>query len=627
MAEERAQRHLAAILAADVVGYARLMEQDEADTFARLRAHRKDLFEPEIEEHHGRVFKLMGDGLLAEFGSVVDAVECAVALQRGMAERNNGVPEDRRIDVRIGVNLGDVIVEGEDRHGEGVNIAARLQELAEPGGICISQQAFDQVETKLDLIYEDLGEHLVKNIVKAIHVYRVAGEGARAARRFPKMRRPKLGAIAGGLVALLAIGGAIGWYWTREDPVLALPSGPSIAILPFSNMSDDPDDAYFSNGLTEDIITALSKFSDLRVIARNSTFQFKGNDVDVQEVASKLGAHYVVEGSVKRSQDHLRVTAQLLDASDGTHLWSETYDRDLTAADIYAVQDEITERLAGSLGSSEAPLWKSEMRDLRVKRTESLEAYECVLLVPLFYETFKEHVHAQARDCLERAVKLAPNYARAWSALAWMYIEEYKYAYNLMPEPLERALAAAQRAVELDNRNQDGYYALAIINYLRGEDLNSFYALAEQAIALNPNNATVIADLGLWMAYSGDWERGMPLVRKAVILNPLHPRWIFFAFFLDHYRKGEYREALTEGLKINLPKNPGVQTGLLAVYGQLGETEKARAKLAEIRANHPGVVGDPRAWFVKRRVPDELVESLMDGLRKAGLDVPPADPS
>ncbi len=617
------ERRLAAILSADVAGYSRLMEQDEADTFQRLRAHRKELFEPEIEKHHGRIFKLMGDGLLAEFGSVVDAVECAAVLQNGMAERNDGVSEDRRIDMRIGINLGDVIVEGDDCHGEGVNIAARLQQLAAPGGICVSRTVFNHVKNKLALGFEAMGEHQVKNIAEPVSVYRVRLDKGPA--RMTARRRPRRAAMAGGLVALIAIGGAIGWYWTREDPMLALPDGPSIAVLPFTNMSGDPGDEYFSDGLTEDIITALSRFSDLRVIARNSTFQFKGENVDVREVGRKLGARYVVEGSVKRSRDRLRVTVQLLDAGDGTLLWSETYDRDLTAADIFAVQDEITGRVAGSLGSSEAPLWKSEMQELRAKRTDSLEAYECVLLVPLFYESFSSDVHARARDCLERSVKLDPNYSRAWSALAWIYIEEHKYAYNLRPEPLERAFAAAQRAVELDKRNQDGYYALAIINYLRKEDLGSFHALAEQAIDLNPNNATVIADLGLWMAYSGDWERGMPLVRKGVILNPLHPRWVFFAFLLDHYRKGEYREALTEGLKINLPENPGVQTGLLALYGQLGETEKARAKLDEIRASHPGIVDDPRAWFVKRRVSAELVESLMDGLRKAGLDVPPAD--
>jgi len=617
------ERRLAAILAADVTGYSRLMERDEAGTFERLRAHRNELFEPEIDKHHGRIFKLMGDGLLGEFGSVVDAVECAVTLQRGMAERNNGVSDDQRIDVRIGINLGDVIVEGEDRHGEGVNLAARLQQLAEPGGICVSRTVFNHVKNKLALGFEAMGEHQVKNMAEPVSVYRVRLDAAPA--RAAAKRRSKLGVAAGGLLALAVIAGAIGWYWIGEpaDPALALPSGPSIAVLPFTNMSGDPGDEYFSNGLTEDIITALSRFSDLFVIARNSTFQFKGESVDVRDVGRQLGARYVLEGSVRRSQDHLRVTVQLLDAADGKHLWSETYDRALTAADVFAVQDEITGRVAGSLGSSEAPLWKSQMQELRAKRTDSLEAYECTLLVPLFYESFSRAAHGEARDCLERAVKLAPDYSRAWSALAWMYIEEYKYSYNLRPEPLGRALAAAQRAIELDKRNQDGYYALAIINYLRQEDLDSFHALAEQAIELNPNNATVIADLGLWTAYSGDWERGMPLIRKATILNPLHPRWVYFAFVLDHYRNGLYREALTEALKINLPENPGVQTGLLAVYGQLGETEKAKDKLEEIRAKHPGVIDDPRAWFVKRRMPAELVESLMDGLRKAGLDVPP----
>ena len=310
MAEERAQRHLAAILAADVVGYSRLMEQDEAGTFARLKAHRKELFEPEIEKHAGRIFKLMGDGLLAEFGSVVDAVECAVALQCGMAERNSGVPADRRIDMRIGVNLGDVIIEGDDCHGEGVNIAARLQELAEPGGICISQQAFDQVETKLDLSYEDLGEHLVKNIIKAIHVYRVAGEGVRAARRLPSIRRPKRAAIAAGLIALIAIGGVAGSYLIRDDsPPLA--PGPRIAVIPFVSLSGAAEET-LSEGLTEDIRGALNRFTDVAVISGEATVQFKGTNVDPREVGRVLGVGYVLAGSVRRLEGRLQVTARLL---------------------------------------------------------------------------------------------------------------------------------------------------------------------------------------------------------------------------------------------------------------------------------------------------------------------------
>ncbi|MEX2650378.1 MAG: adenylate/guanylate cyclase domain-containing protein [Alphaproteobacteria bacterium] len=628
-------RKLAAILAADVAGYSRLMGLDETGTLVALKSHQKDVIEPKLAAHRGRLVKTTGDGFLAEFASVVEAVTCAVEIQSEMARRNAGIPPDRRLELRIGVNLGDVILEGDDIYGDGVNVAARLEALAEPRGILLSRAARDQIRDRLQLRLEDLGEHEVKNIARPVRVYRVLVDGAPPLRRGPSTPRPRRRAMIGGLVALVAIAGALGWYGTREprgpepgppeDPILALPSGPSIAVLPFTNLSDDAGDAYFSDGLTDDIISALSRFSDLRVIARNSTFQFRGGNIDVREIGRKLAVRYVVEGSVRRSQDHLRVTVQLLDAEDGTHLWSETYDRDLTAAEVFAVQDEITERVAGALGSSAAPLWKSQMLELREKRTDSLEAYECVLLLPLFYESFSPDAHLRARDCLERAVKLDPNYSLAWSSLATVYTEEYKYAYNLRPEPLARALAAAQRAIDLDNQNQNGYYALAIINYMNEKDLNSFYALAEHAIALNPNNASVIADLGLWMAYSGNWERGMALMRKAMILNPLHPRWFFFAFLLDHYRNGEYREALTEGLKINIPENPGVQAGLAAVYGQLGEAEKARATLDHILEIQPGFADDPRAWFVKRRVPDELVESLMDGLRKAGLDVAPAE--
>ena len=621
------ERRLAAILAADVVGYSRLMEQDEADTFERLRAHRRELFEPSIEKHRGRIFKLMGDGLLAEFGSVVDAVACAVDLQRGMAERNNGVAEDRRIDVRIGVNLGDVIVEGEDRHGEGVNIAARLEQLAEPGGIWLSQQAHDHVETKLDVAYKDLGQHVLKNIAKPVRVYRVDVAGVRASRRAPAKRRSRL-AVAAGLIALAAVGGATGWYWTHaaRDPVLALPKGASIAVLPLANMSGDPNDAYFSDGLTEDIIAALARFSDLFVIARHSTAQLKG-EADPLEAGRKLGARYVLRGSVRRSEGQLRVTVQLLDTKDGKHLWSETYDRSLTAADVFAVQDEITGRVVGIIGSSDAPLWRSRRQDeLREKRPDSLEAYECVLLTYVFYDTFAAKEHARARDCLERAVVLAPDYATAWARLGFMYIEEYKYGYNARPQPLERALPPAQKAIELDPKNQDGYYALAIIRYMREKDFDAFHVTAEQALALNPNNAWVVSDLGTWTFYSGDWERGKALVRKAMALNPLHQRWLHFPFFLDHYRKGEYRDARAVALKINLPDNHMVQAGLAAAYGQLGETEKAKATIDHILTYHPRFADDPRAAFVRRRMPRDLVESLMDGLRKAGMQVPPAGP-
>ncbi len=630
MAEERAQRRLAAILAADVVGYARLMEQDEANTFARLRAHRKELFEPEIEKHHGRVFKLMGDGLLAEFGSVVDAVECAVVLQRGMAERNSGVAEDRRIDVRIGVNLGDVIVDGDDRHGEGVNIAARLQELAEPGGICISQQAFDQVETKLDLAYEDLGEHLVKNIVKAIHVYRVAGEGARAARRLPKkMRRPRLAVIASAVIALAVLGGAVWWYWDPPpDGLPPLPKGPKIALLPFTSMGGNPEESNFADGLTEDITSALSRFSDLFVFPLAATIQYKGESVDPRTVGRELGARYVVKGSVRRSQDDLRVTTQLLDARDGRILWSSSYDRDLTAADVFAVLDDITGDVVGAIASDTGVIWVTEASSVRQQPTDSLEAYDCVLHATLYFVDFAPDSRPQVRDCLERAVRLDPSYSRAWSSLARIYIEVYKNESagpSESPGPLERADAAARKAIGFDQSNQDGHYALAIISQLRREDYETFEALAETAMALNPNNAGVVGDIGNFTFYFGEWERGKALLERMMKLNPRYPSWVHFTFFLDHYRKAEYREALTEALQINIPKHCMLQWGLAAAYGKAGETEKGKATLDHISTIDPPCPRDPRDPFVKRGLPDELVESLMDGLRKAGLGVPAAD--
>jgi TolB-like protein/Tfp pilus assembly protein PilF len=589
---------------------------------------RRELFEPEIKGHRGRIFKLMGDGLLAEFGSVVDAVVCAVALQHELAEHNADVPDGQRINVRIGINLGDVIIEAEDRHGEGVNIAARLQQLADPGGICISGKVYEEVEGKIDLGFDFRGEQSVKNIVKPVPVYSVRVAGGRESRRRPIKRQRALGAAVGALIALVAIAAAA-WYWPRAqtDPILTLPNGASIAVLPFANLSSNPSDLYFSIGLAEDIIAALSRFSDLFVLARESTGQFREHASDLREVGRKLGARYVLTGSIRRSLDRLRVTTKLIDAKDGAQLWSESYDRDLTAANLFAVQDDITQRVVGLVGSPEAPVFKPKIQEeLRTKRPDSLEAYECVLLSIWVYDNFLPDAHARARDCLERAVKLDPDYALAWAHLGQMYFEEYKYGYNQRPKPIERALAATEKALELDPQEQWAHYVLALIDYVSAQSFDSFYSAAERTIALNPNNAFVLADLGTWMAYSGEWDRGKAFVEKAMKLNPLHQRWLWMAFLLDHYRKGDYHAALSTALVINLPNNEGVQASLAAVYGQLGETEKARVTLDHLRDSQPEFAEDPRRWFVRRRIPEDLIESLMDGLRKAGLAVPPKDP-
>jgi TolB-like protein/class 3 adenylate cyclase len=351
----RVERKLAAILAADVVGYSRLVGVDEAGTIARLKALRKEFIEPLVAEYRGRVVKLVGDGALVEFASAVDAVECAVAIQNGVAERQAPEPEDRRIQFRIGINLGDIIVEEGDIYGDGVNIAARLEALAEPGGVCVARTVYNHVRNKLALAFEPMGAHRVKNIAEPVEVWRIALDGA--APRMRKRRRLAPIALAAGVAALLALGGAGAWWWQQSralveaaatDPVLAMPAGPTIAVLPFANMSGDPGQEYFADGVTEDIITALAQFQRFGVIARNSAFRYKGQAVDVREVARELGANYVVEGSIRRAGQRIRVTVQLLDGANGKHIWGEAYDRDLTATDLFAIQDEITNQVANN---------------------------------------------------------------------------------------------------------------------------------------------------------------------------------------------------------------------------------------------------------------------------------------
>ncbi len=380
------QRKLAAIRAADVVGYSRLMAENEADTFHRLRAHRKELFEPEIAKHHGRIFKLMGDGLLAEFGSLVDAVECAAGLQREMAKRNEGLPDDRRIDMRIGVHVGDVIVEGEDRHGDAVNVAARLEQLAEPGAICVSQQVVDHVRQKVALRFELRGEEHLKNIAEPVRVYRV-------------VTSPPSG---------------LGRERVDDHAPLPLPDKPSIAVLPFTNMSNDPEQDAFADGLTEDLITDLSKNADLFVIARNSTFAYKGRPLDVRTIARELGVRYLLEGSARRSGERVRINAQLIDAvGGGGHLWAERFDRNVE--DIFAVQDEVTSKILEALtGRLTTPPARY--------RPASMEAYD--LLVRgrgLVVQSVQEA--REARVLLQRAIDLDPRYAEAhrWLAISFWF--------------------------------------------------------------------------------------------------------------------------------------------------------------------------------------------------------------
>ena len=378
------ERKLTTILAADVVGYVALMERDEKGTHERLMAGRKELFEPQIAQHHGRVFKLMGDGMLAEFGSVVDAVECAVSLQRGLAERNANVPEDQRVQVRIGINLGDVMVEGGDLYGDGVNIAARLEAIAEPGAVCLSEDAYRQVRSKLKISFDDLGAKTLKNISEPVRTYRVAGIAA------VSLVEPKRYA-----------------------------DKPSIAVLPFTNMSGDPDQQYFSDGITEDIITELSRFHELSVLARSALFRFRGQAVDVGAVARELGAQYVVEGSVRKLGTRIRIAVQLIDVESGNHLWAERYDRE--QQEMFAVQDDIVRSLVGTLVGRLEAIGAERSGS---KPPASMVAYD-YLLRALAQPIGDLTAEAEARRYLEKAIELDPNYGHAQGLLAYLLSQEW----------------------------------------------------------------------------------------------------------------------------------------------------------------------------------------------------------
>src|SRR5262245_44206994 len=419
------ERRLAAILAADVVGYSALMERDEAGTFARLKAGRKELFEPEIARHHGRIFKLMGDGLLAEFASVVDAVECAVSLQRGLAERNNSLPESERIHVRIGVNLGEVIVEGDDRYGEGVNIATRLEQLAEAGDVYVSGKVANEVARKLAFAFEPMGEQKVKNIAEPIPVYRVklgadsksplavvAGAGALRVRM-----------LVACIVVLLLVAAAAMYgmrQWQHEATAPSLPEKPSIAVLPFANFSDDAQQGYFADGVAEDLMTDLSRISGLFVASRNSAFVYKGKSVDLREVGRELGVRHVLEGSVRRAGDILRINVQLIDTTTGSHVWADRYEG--SQGDIFALQDQVTKAVVAALALKLTP---GEQAVMDKRETNVPEAYDTFLRGWEHYQRTTPEDFLKAIPYFEKAIALDPNYGRAHAALAMVYFRSY----------------------------------------------------------------------------------------------------------------------------------------------------------------------------------------------------------
>ncbi len=624
-------RRLAAILAADVVGYARLMREDEARTHAQIRAYRKDLFEPKIAEHGGHIVKLTGDGMLVEFPSVVEAVQCARDLQRAMADRNTGVPKSRQIEVRIGINLGDVIVEEEDIYGDGVNLAARLESLAEPGGICVSRTVFNHVKNKVELGFEDLGEQLVKNIDEPIQVYRVlidpaAGRASTAPKRIGRTRW-KWTAAAAMTVFLLGAGAFAVWLqpWVPKvgpEPVegvtYPLPDKPSIAVLPFVNLSDDSEQENFTDAITLDIITDLSKFSSLFVIAANSTFRYKGQAVKPQDVGKDLQVRYILEGSVQWIEDQLRINAQLIDATNGHHIWADRYDRQTT--DLFAVQNEIGRKIVGIIGpisDAHGKLLKVELDRLDRTATNSLEAYDHFLKGVVHFEKFSKEENRLARKEFENAILLDSNYSKAIAKIAWTYLYEYWNDWGDEPEKsLIVAKEVAHDAIEADPSEADAHQALGAVSlFQRKHDLaiSSF----RKAVELNPNGANLMMELGWALTYSGLPDEGLQIMGEAISRNPYYPGWYLWDLAWGHFVAQRYEEAI-EPLEKRTPKSNFTHLMLAVNYAKVGRLKEAAYSMQTFRKVEPGYSINTAARTEPFKNPEDLTHYL-EALREAGL--------
>lgn len=574
------QRRLAAILAADVVGYSRLMGEDEIGTLSVLNVHREELIEPKIAEHDGRIVKLMGDGLLAEFPSAVEAVQCAVEIQRALGERNADVPEHKRITYRIGINIGDIIVEGDDIYGDGVNIAARLEQLAEPGKICVAGAARDQVFDKVDFALDDLGEFEVKNIARPIRIYRVSVGSSPAPALAPQHDKP------------------------------------SVAVLPFVNMSGDPEQEYFSDGVTEDIITALSRLRWFFVIARNSSFVYKDRPVDVKQVGQELGVRYVLEGSVRRAGNRIRVTAQLVDTLSGAHHWAETYDRNLT--DIFELQDDITQSVTAAI---EPKLVAAEAVRSQNRSPQDLDAWDLVMRALAHYWRMTSAESDMAIEMLREAVERYPDYGPAQSMLAFALLFSGHVGWTPESKDYEYAAELAQRAAALDDDDPWAHIALGYLSFTKRQ---TDEALREynRALELNPNFGTAYGLLGWALAFDGQSEDAIQNFERAIHMSPHDPlrAYCYSGTGVAHYLAGRYQEAVEWGMKA-IRQRPGFTAAyriLCASLAQAGMTEETREMTARLRKMQPNV---SIAWC-ETHVPytSRAMPHFLEGMRMAGIE-------
>jgi adenylate cyclase len=613
MAEERAKRKLSGILSADAVGYSRLMQEDEASTIRNLEDSKR-LMSELIQQFKGRVVDAPGDNLLAEFSSVVDATECAVKIQQELKTKNEGLPDNQKMNFRIGVNLGDVVEEADRIYGDGVNIAARLEGLAEPGGICVSRTAFDHVKNKLKIGYEYLGEHRVKNIAEPVRVYRILLEpeaaGIVIGEKKPKSRKWIWAASGAIFLIILVIGIFAIWNYnfrpsnepaSVDNMVLPLPDKPSIAVLPFVNMSGDPEQEYFSDGRTEEIITALSKTPKLFVIARTSSFKYKGKKVDIRTVGRELGIRYVLEGSVRKARDKVRITAQLIDVTTEKHLWAERYDRELS--DVFAIQDEITLEIIKAM---QVKLTMGEQARITGRGTKNLDAFLKALQAKEHWSLDKKG-RTRARQLAMEAISLDPNYGYPYAIVSHTHMLDVWLQSTETPEESMRlANEWVQKALVLDDLDYRIHNILSNLYIMEGKN-NEAISSSKRALELCPGGAGAYHNLGVALRFSCKFKEAIPMYKKSLELDPFPPAHFFGNLATAYRAVGRYEDAIEmaeKGLQLN-PDDNFIRIDLVFAYTKLGRQKEARDAAKELLRINPKFSLDWLSKTIVKMIPEE----------------------
>jgi adenylate cyclase len=656
--QTRQQRRLAAILVGDVVGYSRLMGEDEQGTLRRIKTIRREIVDPNIAEHHGRVVKTTGDGILIEYPSAVEAVGCAVSIQRMVAERNTAMPVNRRLEFRVGVHEGDIVVDDQDIFGDGVNVAARLEALSRPGGICISGRVYEDLAGRLELPFEDGGEQQLKNIARPVRVFKLGPEAIARLTTIPRLRdapyrmsffhsletlasfwrmRPMRLAVA--FVAVLSLAAVIMWQTTGRQqaprqlsaepavPTSTQPRGPTLAVLPFDNLSGDPNQEYFSEGISDELITVLSRFDQLRVLARNTTFAYKKKTVEMQELGRQLDAQYVVEGSFRRVPDQISVTAQLIDGRTGTHVWAQTFERPTTSKSLLSIQDDIAYHVGAAIGDIRTgAIAKADLERSRAKSATELSSYECVLQG---YQASAAQSAGdpmrRARACLEATVKRDPNYAEAWAILTRILQIQYSWGTGL--DASERALdlvpriqEAGNHAVELAPEKAAAHFAL-FFAYSVTCQTERMRVETDRVLAINPNDANALGLMGSLLAYAGDWDYGRKLAEKGLALaGPAAPSWWWWVVAKDHYRKGDYAKALEVFQQSYAQQNWLDHLHLVYTLPHLGRIDEAKAEIPVLLKLKPDIsVREADRLYTLWCFDADFRERMVKALRLAGL--------